>query len=57
MTVKRHLLLIDDALKLLKSNVEQGKIELLPKIDALLSAHDRLSANGNVRLQLGAVMV
>jgi hypothetical protein len=53
----KALLLVDDALKLLKSNVEQGKIELLPKIDALLNAYERLSANGNIRLQLGAVMV
>jgi len=53
----KALLLVDDALKLLKSNIEQGRVELLPKIEALLNAHERLSANGNVRLQLGAVMV
>lgn len=53
----KALLLVDDALKLLKSNIEQGRVELLPKIDSLLQAHERLSANGNVRLQLSAVMV
>jgi DNA polymerase III delta prime subunit len=54
---QRALLLLSDALNLLKNNVDQGKTELLPKIDMILKAYERVSANGNVRLQLAAAMV
>lgn len=53
----KALLLLSDALSLLKNNVDQGKAELLPKIDSLLTAYERVRANGNVRLQLAAAMV
>lgn len=51
------LLLLNDALKLIEQNIKQGKSELIPKVDALLHAYERIAANGNVRLQLAAVMV
>jgi DNA polymerase III delta prime subunit len=51
------LLLLNDALKLVRLNVEQGKSDLLPKINDLLSTYERIAANGNVRLQLAAAMV
>lgn len=53
----KALLLIDDTLKMLQRNIEQGKIELIPKVEKLLEAYQRLEANGNVRLQLAAAMV
>jgi hypothetical protein len=53
----KALLLLEDAMKLIRQNVAAGKTELLPKLDELLTAHERLVANGNVRLQLGAAMV
>ena len=51
------LTMITNALKLVESNVAQGKSELLPAIDSLLKAYGRIEANGNVRLQLAAAMV
>lgn len=53
----KALLLIDDTLKMLQRNIEQGKVELIPKVERLLEAYQRLEANGNVRLQLAAAMV
>lgn len=53
----KALLLVDDTLKMLQRNIEQGKIELIPKVEKLLEAYQRLEANGNVRLQLAAAMV
>lgn len=49
--------IINDALKMLKQNIETGKTELLPKIDQLLRASERINGNGNVRLQIATVMV
>jgi len=54
---EKALILLEDALKQVESNVVQGKVELLPAIDLLLSAYERIKANGNVRLQLAAAMV
>ena len=51
------LLLLSDALRLLRTNVSEGKSELLPSIDALLKAYERIEANGNIRLQLASAMV
>ena len=51
------LLLLSDALRLLKTNVSEGKSELLPSIDALLKTYERIEANGNIRLQLASAMV
>ncbi|MFY9227765.1 MAG: AAA family ATPase [Candidatus Microsaccharimonas sp.] len=51
------LLLLTDVLKLLQRNVESGKTELIPKINEVLKAYDRIEANGNIRLQLASVMV
>lgn len=51
------LILLKDALNLLKKNISEGKTELLPKIDQLLAAYQRIEANGNVRLQLASAMV
>lgn len=53
----RALLLLSDAMKLVKQNVTAGKIELLPKIDQLLRVYERVEANGNIRLQLAVAMV
>jgi len=51
------LLLLDDAMKLLQKNIAGGRTDLILKIDELLKAYERIAANGNVRLQLAAVMV
>lgn len=51
------LMMITNALKLVETNVAQGKTDLLPAIDSLLKAYTRIEANGNVRLQLAAAMV
>ena len=51
------LLLLDDAMKLLQKNIAGGRTDLIVKIDELLKAYERIAANGNVRLQLAAVMV
>lgn len=53
----KALLLLSDVLKLLQRNVESGKTELIPKINEVLKAYDRIEANGNIRLQLASVMV
>lgn len=53
----KSLLLLSDAMKLVKQNVTAGKVELLPKIDQLLRAYERVEANGNIRLQLAVAMV
>lgn len=54
---QKSLLLLDDAMKLLQQNIQDGKSELIPKVEQLLRAYDRITANGNIRLQLGAAMV
>jgi len=51
------LLLLDDAMKLLQKNIAGGRTDLIVKIDELLKAYERIATNGNVRLQLAAVMV
>lgn len=51
------LLLIKDALAMLQNNIRDGRTELLPKVEQLLAAYERIEANGNVRLHLGAAMV
>ena len=53
----KALLLLSDVLKLLQRNIESGKTELIPKINEVLKAYDRIEANGNIRLQLASVMV
>lgn len=53
----KALLLVDDTLKMLQRNIEQGKVELIPRVERLLETYQRLEANGNVRLQLAAAMV
>lgn len=54
---EKALLLLNDALKLLQNNIEQGKDQLLPKLEPLLRSYERVAANGNVRLQLAGAMV
>ncbi len=51
------LMLVDDAMKLLQRNIQEGRTDLILKIDALLKTRERIVANGNVRLQLAAAMV
>jgi len=58
----RALTLLQDAMKLLQSSMtslagkKQGA-EVVHKIEALLKVHERIEANGNIRLQLASVMV
>lgn len=54
---RKAKILLQDALKLVQQNVVAGKSDLIPTIETLLAAHDRIAANGNVRLQLAAAMV
>ncbi len=54
---QKALLLLNDALKLLQSNVQQGKSSLISKIEQLISSYERIEANGNIRLQLSQAMV
>jgi DNA polymerase III delta prime subunit len=54
---EKALLLVSDALRLVRLNIEEGKVSLLPKINQLLATYERIAANGNVRLQLAASMV
>jgi DNA polymerase-3 subunit delta' len=51
------LTLLEDAMKLLERSVREGKTPALRSIDGLLKAHERITGNGNIRLQLSAVMV
>lgn len=51
------LVLLQDALKLVELNIQQGKTELIPTIDTLINSYELIEANGNIRLQLAAVMV
>ena len=54
----RSLTLLLDAMKLLQSSIAKGQGgELVKKIEALLSIHERIEANGNIRLQLASVVV
>ena len=51
------LTVLSDAGKLLKGSIKNGQAkDVLRKIDAVLSAHERIEANGNIRLQLASVM-
>jgi len=51
------LMVLSDAGKLLKGSIKNGQAkDVLRKIDAVLSAHERIEANGNIRLQLASVM-
>jgi len=51
------LTVLSDAGKLLKGSIKNGQAkDVLQKIDAVLSAHERIEANGNIRLQLASVM-
>jgi len=50
------LILLVDAMKLLQGSLKSGQSpEQVKKITVLLKAHERIEANGNVRLQLGSV--
>ncbi|MDB5159955.1 MAG: hypothetical protein JWO99_218 [Candidatus Saccharibacteria bacterium] len=52
------LILLLDAMKLLQGSLKTGKNpEQVKKISILLKAHERIEANGNVRLQLASVML
>lgn len=52
------LILLLDAMKLLQGSLKTGKNpEQVKKISLLLKAHERIEANGNVRLQLASVML
>lgn len=52
------LILLLDAMKLLQGSLKTGKNpEQVKKISILLRAHERIEANGNVRLQLASVML
>ncbi|MFZ2126446.1 MAG: AAA family ATPase [Candidatus Microsaccharimonas sp.] len=51
------LLLLSDAMKMIQKAVREGNSELVPVINGLLKAYDRIEANGNVRLQLSVAMV
>ena len=52
------LILLLDAMKLLQGSLKTGKNpEPVQKISLLLKAHERIEANGNVRLQLASVML
>lgn len=52
------LILLLDAMKLLQGSLKTGKNpEQVKKITLLLKAHERIEANGNVRLQLASVML
>jgi DNA polymerase III delta prime subunit len=52
------LTLLLDAMKLLQGSLKTGKNpEQVKKISVLLKTHDRIEANGNVRLQLASVML
>lgn len=54
---EQSLMLLDDAMKLLQRNIQEGRTDLILKIDELLKTRERIVANGNVRLQLAAAMV
>lgn len=52
------LILLLDAMKLLQGSLKTGKSpEQVKKITILLKAHERIEANGNVRLQLASVVL
>jgi len=52
------LILLLDAMKLLQGSLKTGKNpEQVKKITLLLKTHERIEANGNVRLQLASVML
>jgi hypothetical protein len=51
------LLLINDAMNMLRTGVKEGKSDLVPVINSLLKTYERIEANGNVRLQLAVAMV
>lgn len=51
------LLLVHDAMNMLRTAVKEGKSELVPVISVLLKTYERIEANGNVRLQLAVAMV
>lgn len=53
----KALTLITDSMNQIRLSLEnnQGQ-ELVQKLDSLLKAHDRIAANGNIRLQLGSVV-
>jgi len=52
---QRALTLLVDAMKLLQSNVARGQgSELVTRIGTLLKVHERIEANGNIRLQLAS---
>lgn len=53
----KALLLLSDAMKMIQKAVREGNSELVPVINSLLKAYDRIEANGNVRLQLSVAMV
>jgi len=52
------LILLLDAMKLIQGSLKTGKNpEQVKKITLLLKTHERIEANGNVRLQLASVML
>lgn len=51
------LLLLNDAMNMLRTAVEAGKSDLVPVINSLLKSYERIEANGNVRLQLAVAML
>ena len=52
------LTLLLDAMNLLKDSLKKGtNPEQVRKLSALLIAHERIEANGNVRIQLASVVL
>jgi DNA polymerase III subunit delta' len=51
------LLLVNDAMNMLRTAVKEGQSDLVPVINSLLKTYERIEANGNVRLQLAVAMV
>jgi len=50
------LVLLSDAGKLLQGSVKNGQgNDVIRKIEAILAVHERIEANGNIRLQLASV--
>jgi len=55
---QKALLLLVDAMKQLQGSVAKGQGgELVKKIGTLLEVHERIEANGNIRLQLASVVL
>lgn len=55
---QKALTMLLDAMKLLQGSLKSGQNpEQVRKIDTLLKVHERIEANGNVRLQLASVVL